>query len=496
MYLRTIFSIIALLLAFSPLAPYGTSAQQVTGPAVVYFPETGNTLRGGFLNFWRTTGNLPIFGYPITEEFPNPDTGVTTQYFERAVFEWHPNNPAEWRVLLYRLGAKVAAGRDGETAFQPAAPLDEPNCTFFFETEHNLCAGFRSYWETYGALPVFGFPISEEFTEDGRTVQYFERARFEWHPENHGTIYEFLLGHLGVEKAQQLGIDTSAVPQPDGVPVYSPDLWTTPDETEPRPADGFMIDLENDLQAMMAGWGGENSVSVTDLQTGQTISVNGDDVRPASCTIKIPLMMALAQDIDAGLYTHNDIAGLVDETMTPSLVPPARELIAIAGGGSVAEGIHRINGIMQDLGATNSVLAHPPGYPHENYGYDIPYQWHTNLLTSNDTNRMLAALYHGDYLSPSAKDYVLWSLSLGLPHHFESLGGPLPGWVTLYNKIGVIHEPFASWSDAGLVIFESDGQQRGYAITYLGAHGGDYKVHYDRGFAVSEVTWKYFSEAY
>jgi hypothetical protein len=28
-------------------------------------------------------------------------------------------------------------------------------------------------------------------------VQYFERARFEWHPDNIGTPYEVLLGLLG-----------------------------------------------------------------------------------------------------------------------------------------------------------------------------------------------------------------------------------------------------------------------------------------------------------
>jgi polysaccharide biosynthesis protein PslG len=35
--------------------------------------------------------------------------------------------------------------------------------------------------------------------EDGKTyvVQYFERNRFEWHPENRGTPYEVLLGALG-----------------------------------------------------------------------------------------------------------------------------------------------------------------------------------------------------------------------------------------------------------------------------------------------------------
>jgi hypothetical protein len=47
--------------------------------------------------------------------------------------------------------------------------------------------------------PQYGYPISEEFYEvspdDGGTyvVQYFERARFEWHPEHSGTPYEVLL---------------------------------------------------------------------------------------------------------------------------------------------------------------------------------------------------------------------------------------------------------------------------------------------------------------
>ena len=52
---------------------------------------------------------------------------------------------------------------------------------------------------------VMGYPISEPFDEvnlaDGRSykVQYFERNRFEHHPENAGTPYEVLLGLLGSE---------------------------------------------------------------------------------------------------------------------------------------------------------------------------------------------------------------------------------------------------------------------------------------------------------
>src|SRR5207253_4450759 len=36
-------------------------------------------------------------------------------------------------------------------------------------------------------------------------VQYFERSRFEYHPENAGTPYEVLLGLLGTQLSQKRG---------------------------------------------------------------------------------------------------------------------------------------------------------------------------------------------------------------------------------------------------------------------------------------------------
>src|SRR5207244_9299315 len=71
------------------------------------------------------------------------------------------------------------------------------------------------------------YPLSEEVSENGLTVQYFERARFEWHPENAGTPYEVLLGRLGADAAARDGIDTSAVARQDDVPDYDPSLWWT-----------------------------------------------------------------------------------------------------------------------------------------------------------------------------------------------------------------------------------------------------------------------------
>jgi len=72
------------------------------------FTETGKTVCGRFLDYWKTHGGLAQQGYPITNEFQevsdlNGQT-YTVQYFERAVFEKHPENAAPNDVLLSQLG--------------------------------------------------------------------------------------------------------------------------------------------------------------------------------------------------------------------------------------------------------------------------------------------------------------------------------------------------------------------------------------------------------
>ena len=82
-------------------------------------------------------------------------------------------------------------------AAQPATA--KAGCTYFVATQHNICAGFQSYWNKFGGLAIFGMPITEEFQENGITVQYFERARFEWHPGSAPQQYDVLLGLVGNE---------------------------------------------------------------------------------------------------------------------------------------------------------------------------------------------------------------------------------------------------------------------------------------------------------
>ncbi|MDQ3706969.1 MAG: hypothetical protein M3437_17450 [Chloroflexota bacterium] len=172
----------------------------------VYFPQTGHNLTGEFLKYWQAHGGLAIFGYPLTEAFT--EGGYTVQYFERNRFELHPENQPPYNVLLGRLGADLTTGR----TFAGVAPFESsPGHVYFPETGHSLHFGFLGYWERNGGLAQFGYPLSEEIREvsptDGKeyTVQYFERARFEYHPEYKGTPAEVLLGLLGVGTMKDKG---------------------------------------------------------------------------------------------------------------------------------------------------------------------------------------------------------------------------------------------------------------------------------------------------
>lgn len=177
----------------------------------VTFPETGHTLQGRFLAFWREHGGLMVFGYPIGPQTHEPPV---TQMFERTRFEYRPEHAAPYDVLLGLLGVETLAKQGRNWRDLPTVDAAAPDCLYFPETRHSLCPPFRTYWERHGlefdgrpgksfaeSLALFGYPISEpmeEVGEDGvvRTMQWFERARFEYHPGN-DPAYAVLLSRLG-----------------------------------------------------------------------------------------------------------------------------------------------------------------------------------------------------------------------------------------------------------------------------------------------------------
>jgi hypothetical protein len=205
--------VIALLLLLTPFTPYSRQADAQAGRL---YPETGKTLAPEFIAYFDSKGGLPLFGYPLTE--PETEGGFKVQYLERARIEHHPENSnTPYEVQLGLLGSIQTAGRQFAPA--PAADASTTSSRLFFpETRHTLSGKFLEYWQRNGGLALFGYPLSEPFVEGGFTVQYFQRNRFELHPEDAGTPYEVQLGLLGRDMLEQrVKVSETAVT----LPVYA-----------------------------------------------------------------------------------------------------------------------------------------------------------------------------------------------------------------------------------------------------------------------------------
>ena len=145
---------------------------------IEYYPETGFNVSGDFLRFYQSHGGQTVFGYPLTRVFE--ENGRSVQVFQS--------------VRLERLGdGTIVLGALGEALHEvepPISPTTVPTeghagRLYFAESGHTVSFSFLDFYRSHGGTGVFGYPITEWLIEpNGRIVQYFECAKFEWYPES------------------------------------------------------------------------------------------------------------------------------------------------------------------------------------------------------------------------------------------------------------------------------------------------------------------------
>ncbi len=192
-----------------------------------YFPQTGYVVGYAFLTFWNANGGATIFGFPLTNEVVDPASQLTVQFFERSRFEYHPESAGSSQLVqLTNVGRILTAGRTDprtDPAFPPQ-PLVSAGAdrSYYVQTQHAVGGQLKKFFDQNGGTFIFGYPISEETIEpnptDGvaYTVQWFERARFEFHPEFNDTPNAIELGQLG----RQLLLGQVGLYKPQCSPLY------------------------------------------------------------------------------------------------------------------------------------------------------------------------------------------------------------------------------------------------------------------------------------
>ncbi len=79
----------------------------------------------------------------------------------------------------------------------------DPSAMFFPETGASLSSPYREFWEQHGGVAIFGYPITPPQdvpnAKPPYQVQWFERARLEYHPDKAGQPDAITLGNIGSE---------------------------------------------------------------------------------------------------------------------------------------------------------------------------------------------------------------------------------------------------------------------------------------------------------
>jgi hypothetical protein len=255
----------------------------------VYVPDTGHTLRGYFLDYWRANGARAIYGNPISEPFASSD-GLYSQAFENGVFQFRlelvwTDAPS---VTLMRLGhaelddrldtfrndgRRGGGGGDRRTSSWKGVAPDGATATsaianggVWNETTGNTISGAFYGWYAQNEGPYYlGNPISQPLLDRGLQVQYFDGGILMQNSD--GSIR---MAPLGRELASQVGIDTSAV-DGAGLPVYDESLFyeiNNPNPMGDMAAAGKKWLEVNISEQRLYAYQGDTLVSSTLISTG------------------------------------------------------------------------------------------------------------------------------------------------------------------------------------------------------------------------------------
>jgi hypothetical protein len=272
---------------------------------------------------------------------------------------------------------------------------------------------------------------------------------------------------------------------------------TSPPSATPAPAITTLSLLQQRMELAIATnpVGGSYAVAVTDLQTGETVSVNGDRKQLSACAINLFVLLQVTIDMQEGKYdsdTVEAIDDLISATTWSSNAATARDLYAIAGNGDVLTGVTRVDSLMQTrLGLTSSVLDHPPLYAEHSLGRG------DNWLTANEANKALVALWQGDLLTQVWRNYLLNRLANVKPglNYLTGLLSNRGAVVSQKNGFFEYSEGFVD-NDLGIVLFAGEDQEAAFAITFLSEGVPTKYADVQLGQRLVEFAFEYFSITY
>lgn len=290
----------------------------------VYVPETGHSVRGYMLDYWRANGASGVYGNPISEPF-GASNGLYSQAFERGVFQFSPHwmwtdDPAvrlmpigsqdveETRLSTRsdgrRTGAdrRAAAWRPGTQDVVRAQEVSNEGGRFSNQTGFSISGQFAAWYDSHEGWFYMGAPISEPHMSRGVQVQYFENGVLMMQD---GVVSP---APMPRENPEKYGFDTTPIEQGER-PVFAESLFYTnpnPQGVDPTVLPGRkLIDISISEQLMRV-YQGDTLVLESYISTG--LDPNSTEVGNFHVRIKFE-----KQDMSGFTSETGEVVGLGDE---------------------------------------------------------------------------------------------------------------------------------------------------------------------------------------
>ena len=231
------------------------------------------------------------------------------------------------------------------------------------------------------------------------------------------------------------------------------------------PADAFapgpLGQLQTELSTMSMHAPGHVGIMVQDLATGLSSSVNATAQMPAASTIKIPVMVEVFKQLEAGNFDLNRLVTLqqsdkdwgwgdLSGARNGSRFPVSRLLtLMITESDNTATnmlirlvGRTRINDEMAELGLTQTAL-------HDYIRSDGPIRYALRS-SAYDMIKLMSAMAHYQLIDEwSSREMI--SIMTG-QHHNGLIPAPLPAGTTIAHKTGELHDTL---DDVGVVFLNN-----------------------------------------
>ncbi len=249
--------------------------------------------------------------------------------------------------------------------------------------------------------------------------------------------------------------------------------------------------MKRQLEEKISSFPGDVGLVVTDLQTGEIISINGDKKYEPGSVIKIFTWLSVVKDIEEGKYMLGEVEEEVNAMLYWSDNDANKTL-------TEKTGIETINERMKQWGMERSVYSGWNGIR-----YSKAEKW--NYLVPEEVSLVLTKLYRNELFSKEYTDLAIEKLTHSVEwcNYIISKHLPKDGSVAIANKVGWVPEILEA--DAGIVMMRREGGEIAYVISFFcnsaPSDEGEVGAEFNRaagelGAELSKMVFGYFDKEY